>query len=71
MKIKELREFTDEELKQKIDDFMEELFNLRFQKGLNRLENPLRIKIVRKDIAKIKTLLTEREKTALKIKRKI
>lgn len=71
MKVKELREFTDEELKQKIDDFMEELFNLRFQKGLNRLENPLRIKIVKKDIAKIKTLLTEREKTALKIKRKI
>lgn len=63
MKIKELREFTDEELKQKIDDFMEELFNLRFQKGLNRLENPLRIKIVRKDIAKVKTLLTEREKS--------
>ncbi|MCK4694619.1 MAG: 50S ribosomal protein L29 [Candidatus Cloacimonetes bacterium] len=63
MKVKELREFTDEELKQKIDDSMEELFNLRFQKGLNRLENPLRIKIVRKDIAKIKTLLTEREKS--------
>ncbi len=63
MKIKELREFTDDELKQKIDDFMEELFNLRFQKGLNRLENPLRIKIVKKDIAKIKTLLTEREKS--------
>ena len=63
MKIKELREFTDEELKQKIDDFMEELFNLRFQKGLNRLENPLRIKVVKKDIAKIKTLLTEREKS--------
>lgn len=62
MKINELRELTKEELQLKLDDFSEELFNLRIQKATNRLENPLRIKVVRKDIARIKTLLTEIER---------
>lgn len=62
MKIIELRELTKEELQQKLNDFSEEMFNLQVQKATNRLENPMRIKVVRKDIAQIKTLLTELER---------
>ncbi len=62
MKIVELREFSNDELTQKLEDLKEESFNLRFNKALNRLENPLRIREVRRDIARIKTLLTERDK---------
>lgn len=61
MKTTELREFTKEELLQKLDDFREELFNLRFQKSLNQLENQNRVKDVKKDVARIKTILTERQ----------
>ncbi len=63
MKMMELRELTNDEVQQKYEDSKEELFNLRFQKAMNRLENPLRIKNVRRDIARIKTLLTERQKS--------
>lgn len=62
MKISELRELTREELDQKLHDFSEELFNLRVQQATNRLENPMRIKIVKNDIARIKTLMTELER---------
>ena len=61
MKMSELREMTNEELNQQLETFKEELFNLRFQQSTNRLENPMRLRIVRKDIARIKTLLTEKE----------
>ena len=61
MKMSELRELTEDELKQKVEDLREELFNLRFQNARNRLENPLRMRFIRKDIAKILTLLTERK----------
>ena len=63
MKMNELREFTNDELVQKISDLKEELFNLRFQKETNRLENQTRIKVVKKDIARILTLMTERQKS--------
>ncbi|KQC07009.1 MAG: 50S ribosomal protein L29 [Candidatus Cloacimonas sp. SDB] len=63
MKMNELREFTNEELEQKLHDLKEEIFNLRFQKSLNRLENQMRIKVVKKDIARILTLKTERQKS--------
>ena len=66
MKMKELRELTNEELKQKLIDLKEEMFNLRFQKSLNRLENQMRIKIVKKDIAKLLTLETERQQSETK-----
>ena len=59
MKIQELREFTVDELQQKLEDFREELFNLRFQKSMNRLENTNRIVEVKKSIARINTLVTE------------
>ncbi len=61
MKMSELREMTNEELNQQLETFREEMFNLRFQQSANRLENPMRLKLVRKDIARIKTLLTEKE----------
>lgn len=60
MKISELRELTEEELRQKLEDFREELFNLRFQQSMNRLENTNRLSEVKKSVARIKTLLTER-----------
>ena len=63
MKMKELRELTNEEVQQKLNDLKEEMFNLRFQKSLNRLENQMRIKVVKKDIAKLLTLMTERQKS--------
>lgn len=61
MKMSELREMTNEELNLQLETFREEMFNLRFQQSTNRLENPMRLKSVRKDIARIKTLLTEKE----------
>lgn len=61
MKISELRELTNEEIAKKLEDNQEELFNLRFQKSMNRLENGNKLKDVKKDIARMKTLLTERE----------
>jgi large subunit ribosomal protein L29 len=59
MKMKELRELTVDELTQKELELKEELFNLRFQQSTNRLENPMRIRQVKRDIARVKTLLTE------------
>jgi len=61
MKMLEIRELTSSELQQKLNDMTEELFNLRFQKATNRLENPGKIKFLRRDIARLKTLLTERK----------
>ncbi len=61
MKITDLREMTNDEISQKLHDNQEELFNLRFQKSMNRLENGNKLKDVKKDIARMKTLLTERE----------
>jgi large subunit ribosomal protein L29 len=59
MKASELRELTVEELHQKLEDFREELFNLRFQKSANRLDNTNRFGEVKRTIARIKTLLNE------------
>lgn len=61
MKGKEIRNFTTAELQNKLADLKEELFNLRFQHATGQLDNPMRIKEVRKDIARIKTILRERE----------
>ena len=61
MKITDLREMTSDEISQKLHDSKEELFNLRFQQSMNRLENANKLKNVKKDIARMKTLLTERE----------
>ena len=56
MKTRELRQFTREELEQKEADCVEELFNLRFQRGTGKLENPSRMREVRITIARIKTI---------------
>ena len=61
MKPSEIRKLSNEDLYKKIKELKEELFNLRFQLAINQLQNPMRIKAVKKDIARIKTILRERE----------
>ncbi|MGR6837436.1 50S ribosomal protein L29 [Syntrophomonas erecta] len=61
MKANKLRELTDEEIMQKVSDYKEELFNLRFQLATGQLDNPMRIRDVRKNIARCKTVLRQRE----------
>jgi len=60
MKAKEVREMTVEELNKKLEDLKVELFNLRFQLAVNQLENTARIGEVKKDIARIKTVLASK-----------
>lgn len=61
MKAKEIRQMSDQELNKKLMELKNELFNLRFQLATGQLDNPMRIKAVRKDIARIKTIIRERE----------
>lgn len=61
MKASEIRESTAAELNKKLEELRSELFNLRFQHAINQLENPMRIKAVKKDIARIKTVMREME----------
>ena len=61
MKIKEIRDLTTEELQLKIADLKKELFTLRFNLATNNLENPMKIPAIKKDIAKIMTVIRERE----------
>jgi large subunit ribosomal protein L29 len=61
MKAKEVRDMSLVELNQKLSDLKAELFNLRFQLAVNQLDNPMRIKAVKKDIARIHTVIRETE----------
>ena len=61
MKIEEIRDLSIEELQAKLEELRIELFNLRFQKAKNLLDRPARIRNIRHDIARICTILTERE----------
>ena len=61
MQAKELKSLTSEELMNKLNDFKSELFSLRFQLATGQLENTARIKFVKKDIARVKTVLAERK----------
>ena len=61
MKANEIRENTLPELNEQLAKLKEELFNLRFQHAINQLDNPTRIAAVKKDIARVKTLLREIE----------
>lgn len=61
MKVQELRELTNEELTAKLKTLKQELFNLRFSNATGQLTNPMQIVSVKKEIARVKTLLTERE----------
>lgn len=64
MKVKDIRDLSNAELQQKLDEMKDELFNLRFQLATGQLENPMRIREVRKTIAQIKTIVRERELNA-------
>lgn len=61
MRASELRELTNQELQTKLTELKTELFNLRFQLATGQLDNPIRIKYVRKDIARVKTVVRQRE----------
>ena len=61
MKASEIRELNSAELNEKLDALKAELFNLRFQHAINQLENPMRMKEVKKDIARINTVLRQLE----------
>ena len=61
MKVQDIRSIETKDLLVKVDEFKEELFSLRFQQATGQLENTARIKEVRKSIAKIKTVIRERE----------
>ena len=63
MKAAQIRELQEKELNKKLADLKEELFNLRFQHAINQLDNPQRLKAVKKDIARVKTILREIELT--------
>lgn len=64
MKARELRDMTVDELRQELENMYEELFNLRFQLSTNQLTNYNRIEHVKRDIARAKTILREREMQA-------
>ncbi len=61
MKVNELRELSTAELTEKLASCKQELFNLRFQHAINQLDNPQRIADVKKTIARVKTIIRERE----------
>ncbi len=61
MKAREIRELSDNEIDRRLRNLKDELFNLRFQRAMGSMENPMRIREVRKDIARLKTVQRERE----------
>ncbi len=61
MKAVEIREMSVTELNDKLAELKAELFNLRFQHAINQLDNPIRLKAVKKDIARVKTIIREHE----------
>jgi len=61
MKASEIRELSTVELNEKLTNLKAELFNLRFQLAINQLENPTRIKAVKRDIARVKTIMRQIE----------
>ncbi len=61
MKVNEIRDLNENELSEKLSSLKEELFNLRFQLATGQLENPMRIKDVKKSIARVKTVQRERQ----------
>jgi len=61
MEAREIRDLSDGEIRQRLDETFEALFNLRFQRVVGQLENTARLREVRTDIARLKTILRERE----------
>ncbi len=66
MKAQEIRQLSDQELNNKLNSLKEELFNLRFQAATGQIENLSSIGSVKQDIARVKTIITEREKNVSK-----
>lgn len=66
MKIKELRELSVDELKARRSELRQEMLNLRVQQQSGQLENPSRLKVLRREVAKIETLVTERASAVTK-----
>jgi large subunit ribosomal protein L29 len=64
MDLKELKQLTAPELSEKAKELTQELFNLRFQMGTGRLENPMQIRKTKRTIARVKTLLREAERSS-------
>ncbi len=64
MKVKEVRELSAQELSAKLGDLKKDLFNLRLQHAINQLDNPQKIVEVKRDIARVKTVLREKELAA-------
>jgi large subunit ribosomal protein L29 len=60
MKPNELREMSDDDLKSKLEELVTERFNLRFRSATESIENPMRFRALRRDIARIKTVLQQR-----------
>jgi large subunit ribosomal protein L29 len=61
MKAQQIRELSDEELQQKEEELLEQLFKLRFQQAIGQSENPQKLKLIRRDIARAKTIVRERQ----------
>ena len=61
MELKRMREMTEVELNAELDNMKKELFNLRFQHVTGQLENPLKLKETKRDIARVKTIIREKE----------
>ena len=66
MNVKEIRDKSNDELLKTLDEFKKELFDLRFQRATGSIDNPMRIRKLRKSIARILTVLKERESEAAK-----
>lgn len=60
LKTKEIRQMSDDQLVKKESELKNELFNLRFQLATGQLDNPQKIKVIKRDIARVKTIITER-----------
>ncbi len=66
MKAREIRDLTSKERLEKIDDLSQEYFNLRFQLATGKIEAPGRLKLLRRDIARFKTIIKESESVTVK-----
>lgn len=64
MKASEIKDMTAIELQEKLGELKQELFNLRFQHAVNQLDNPMRMKAVKRDIARVKTFIRKQESSA-------
>lgn len=67
MRIETLRDLTKDELLQKRDELKQELFNLKLRRGLSQIDNPLKLRTIRRDIAKVETVISEDRNAIRKI----